>query len=120
MSRLYVPALDERDHFLDPAAAGVAEVHHLDLPALPLGVPGIHPEEIAGEQRRLVSTGARPDFEDHVLLVVRILRDQQHLDLVEQPIALDGQRGELLLRQLPHVGILQELLGGVDLPMTSL
>ena len=66
-----VLALDERDDFLDAAAAGVAEVEDVDLPALALGVARVHAEQIAGEQRRFVAAGAGADFEDHVLLVVR-------------------------------------------------
>ena len=38
---------------------------------LPLGVARVHPEEVAGEQRRLVAAGAGADFEEHVALVVR-------------------------------------------------
>ena len=38
--------------------------------------------QIAGEQRRLLAAGAGADFEHDVALVVGILRDEQHLELV--------------------------------------
>src|SRR2546427_12301539 len=34
---------------------------NLALPALPLREPGVHPEQLRGEQRRLVATGAGAD-----------------------------------------------------------
>ena len=40
--------------------------HHLDLPALALGVARVHAEQVAGEQRRLVAAGAGADFEEDV------------------------------------------------------
>ena len=40
---------------------------------------GVHAEQIAGEERGFVAAGARADLEDDVLLVVRILRDEQDL-----------------------------------------
>ena len=64
-------ALDQRDDFLDAAGVGVAGRHHLELPALALGVARVHAEQVGGEQRRFVAAGAGADFEDDVLLVVR-------------------------------------------------
>ena len=60
---------------------------HVDLPALPLGVARVHAEEVGREERRFVAAGAGADFEDDVLRVVRILRDEQHLQLGEQRVA---------------------------------
>ena len=66
-----------------------------------------------GKQRRLVAAGAGADFEDDVLLVVRILGDEQDLQLGEQRVAPRDQRLQLLLRELAHVGVAGrgELLG---------
>ena len=56
-------ALDERDHFLEAAQAGVARGHHLDLPALALGVARVHPEQLgrrtAPPRRRRCRRGSR-------------------------------------------------------------
>ena len=76
--------LDHRDHFLQAADAGVAARHHLEAPAVALGVHAVHPEQLGGEERRLVAAGAGADLEHDVLLVVRILRDEQDLHLADQ------------------------------------
>ena len=91
-------ALDRRDGFLDAADAGLAERHHLELPALALGEAAVHAEQLAGKERRLVAAGAGADFEQDVLLVVGILRQQQDAHLLEQ-------------RRLPRLEILQLLPG---------
>src|SRR2546423_136893 len=68
-------AFDDRLDLLDTArAARIAAVDHLDLEAARLGVAGVHPEELLGEERRFVAAGACADLEDHVLGVVRVLR----------------------------------------------
>ena len=47
-----------------------------------LGVPGVHPQQVAGEQRRLLAALAGLDLEDRVLVVGRVARHQQ----VAQPL----------------------------------
>ena len=58
------------------AEVGLGGVESLGLPALPLGVAQVHPQQVAGEQRRLVAALARLDLEDDVLVVVGILGQQ--------------------------------------------
>ena len=65
-----------------PADAGVVAVHDLDLPAAALGVALVHPEELRREERRLLAARARPDLEEDVAGVVRVLRQQEHLELL--------------------------------------
>ena len=108
-------SFDDRDHFLGAAAARLAEVEHLELPAAPLGVAGIHAEQVRREERGLVAAGARADFQHDVLGVVGVLGNEQDLDVGEQRVAPFLELTELLLRQLAHVGILHELFGRVDL-----
>ena len=76
----------------------------------------VHAEQLAGEERRLVAAGAGADFEDDVLLVVRVLRYEQNLQLGDQGVAPRVQRLELFLRQLAHVGVARrgELFGAAD------
>ena len=45
------------------------------------GVAGQHLVEVAGEQRRFVATGAGPDLDDHVLVVVGVRLDHRQADL---------------------------------------
>ena len=69
--------LDRQRDVLDAAEVGVLRVEHLGDPAVPLGVPQVHPQQVAGEQRRLLAALAGLDLQDHVLGVVRVARDQQ-------------------------------------------
>ena len=110
-------ALDADDDVLDAAMAGFAERHQLDLPALPLGEARVAAIEIAGEQRRLFAAGAGADFEHDVALVVRVLRHEQHLEIVGDALLADVEIVELLEREVAHLGIaaLDQLLGACDL-----
>jgi hypothetical protein len=115
-----VAALDERDDFLDAAAARLAQVQHLDLPALALGVARVHPEQVPAK-----SAASSPPVPGGS----RARRSSRRSD----PSARAGpwisasrprhgglERFQLGLRQLAHVGILQELLRAADLATTSL
>jgi hypothetical protein len=57
---------------LKAAEVGFAARNDLHLPALALGIAGVHAEQVAGEQRRLVAAGAGTDFEEQVALVVGV------------------------------------------------
>ena len=52
--------------------------------AMALGVADVHPVELGGEQGRLLAAGAGPDLQDHVAIVVRVAREEQDLELLEQ------------------------------------
>ena len=88
-----------------PPTSALARRHHLEAPALPLGEPAVHPEQFGGEQRRLVAARAGADLEQDVLLVVRVLRDEQDLrcSAAARHAAPPGR--ELLLRELAHLGV---------------
>jgi hypothetical protein len=60
-----------------------------------LGVAQVHPQQVAGEQRRLLAALPGLDLQDHVLAVVRITRQQQLAQLVLQRALPDGQLGRL-------------------------
>ena len=71
----------------------------------PFGVARVHAVEIGGEQRGLVAAGAGADLEDHVLLVVGILRSQQDPELVLERRDRRIEARDLGARELAHVGI---------------
>ncbi len=85
---------------LHAAEIGRLVVEHLGRPALPLGVAQVHPQQVAGEQRRLLAALAGLDLEDDVLAVVGVLRQQQLaqpvLELVDaglqSVVGLGGER----------------------------
>jgi hypothetical protein len=65
------------DDLLVAAVLARALAHHLDLPALALGVARVHAEQVAREDRGLVAAGAGTDLEEQVRFVVGVLRDQE-------------------------------------------
>src|SRR5687768_17457505 len=79
---------DGGDDLLDATGAALTARQDLELPALPLGEAAVHPEQVRREERRLVAAGAGADFQDDVLLVVRVLRDEQHTQFGEDRFAL--------------------------------
>ena len=96
---------DVGDDFFDAADAVVVGRHHLNAPALFFGELAVHPEQLIREERRLVAAGSGADFEDDVFLIVRILRDEQHLDLSKEAVAPLLQAAQFFIGELAHVGI---------------
>ena len=79
---------------------------HLDLPAVAWRrIALVHAEQVAGEQRGLVAAGAGADFQDHVALVHRVLRDQREADLLRERVALFLERRLLGFGERAHLGI---------------
>ena len=97
--------LDRGDDFLQAADAGLVAREHVELPALTFRVLAVHAEQLGGEQRRLVAARAGADLEHDVLLIVRILGDEQDLELGQEAVAARHERLELLVRQVAHVGV---------------
>ena len=64
-----------------PLSLSFAESSSVLKPRL-LGVAGEHAEDVAGPDRRLVAADARPDLDDHVLLVGRVPLDERELQLL--------------------------------------
>ena len=104
--RIDLVAFDHRDDFLQAADCRTRESReHFHLPALRFGVARVHAEDLGGEQRGFVAAGAGADFEDDVLLVVGILREQQNLQVVFDLADAALQFVELFLRIGQHLGI---------------
>ena len=76
---------------------------------LRLGVARVHAEEIGREERRLFAALAAADLEDRVLLVVRIGRQEQELDLPLERAALRLQLGSSSSHELAQLGIGERL-----------
>ena len=69
------------------------------------GVALVHAEQVAGKQRRLVAAGAGADFEDGVLLVGRVLGQEQYLDVLPERLDALFDAGQVGLGQRPHLGV---------------
>ena len=87
--------LDRDGDVLVAAEVGLLGVEQLGLPAPTLGVAEVHPQQVPGEQRRLVAPLTRLDLEDDVAVVVRVARDQQVGELLGELLAPCGQLGGL-------------------------
>jgi hypothetical protein len=105
--RVDVVPFDAQHHFLVAAQIAAALAHQLGLPAAALAVAQVHAREVGGEQGRLVAAGAGADFEEGVARVVRVARQQRGLQLQVQPVDIGARLGDLLLRHLGHVRLVE-------------
>ena len=89
----------------------LSDLERLLLEAAPFGIAAQHPVEVAREQARLLSPGARPDLDDHVLIVVRVGLDHREPDLLLELVETLLGRAQQLA-QLGIVAVLGEQLAG--------
>ncbi len=82
---------------------------------MPLGVAHVHAQQVAREDRRLVAAGAGADLEEDVAVVVRILRQQQPLQVGFQRLDAAAGGVDLLLRERLHVRVGQHFLRAREL-----
>ena len=75
-------ALDLEHDLLEAADLCRVEGERFAREAAPLRVAREHPEEIAREERGLVAAGSRPDLDDHVLRVVRVVLQHRETQLL--------------------------------------
>ena len=92
------------DDFLEPAHGAFACRDHVDFPALQRGKSFIHAEQVAGEQRGLVTSSTGADFQHHISFVHRILGQQRDADLLGQFEAAGSERVALGFRHAAHFG----------------
>ena len=97
-------AADLGDDFLEAALGAFGGGKNLGGPALPRGEALVHAEQVAGEQRGLVAAGAGADFDDDVALVHRVLGQKRKPQLLDDPLALVGERAALVVGHLAHRG----------------
>src|SRR5262245_2893144 len=82
-----------------------ALAEHLRAEALGFGIARVHAVEVAGEDRRLVATGAGPHLEEYVALIARILRQQQAAQLELFGIERASEQCELFATERPQAGV---------------
>ena len=113
---------DLEDRLLDAADAGLVEAHEVRVEPVLQGIPGVHPQELGREQRRLLAAGAGPDLHDDVAVVVGIARDERDLEILDEPRLpglelrdlVAGHRLHLLVRLgVEHVAGAGQLLADV-------
>ena len=99
------PAGQGQHHFLHAPHLGEVFVEQLPLEAVALRIPLVHAQQVRPKQRRLVPAGARPDLDDHVLVVVGVLGQEHDLQLLGKGLGLLAQLAQLPVHQLPHFPI---------------
>ena len=65
-------AMHHGDDFFQTANTRGMMVHDFHFPISVLRKPAVHAIKVAGEQGCLLSTGAGPDFENNVFLIIRV------------------------------------------------
>ena len=107
-------ALHREEDFLVAVERRLVRAHHVDFPAARLAVAGVHAEEVAREQRRLVAARAGAHLEHGVASLQRIRRQQagQHGALGVRLLGL--QPLQLLLGHRTELGVFQQRLVAVD------
>ena len=88
-----------------PPTAGFAGRGHFHFPAARFGEARVHAEDFGREQGGLIAARAGADFEDHVLLVVGILGQQQDLQLFFDLRQLRLQSRDFFLGHGAQVGV---------------
>ena len=76
---------------------------------MPFRVADVHAQQAAGEERRLVAAGAGADLDEHVAVVVRILRQQRRLQLALEVRDARFGAGALLRGEVAHRRVVREL-----------
>ena len=96
-------AADLDDGLLDPVDAGLVHAHDLGLVPVPAGVARVHPEQLGREQRGLVATGPGPDLEDDVAIVVRVARQEEHLELLDAAASRSSSSRSISSRAMARI-----------------
>ena len=91
-----IPALDDGNHFLEPAGSGRTGGHGFHPPTPGFGKAAVHSKDFLSKEGGFVAPGSGPDLQQHVLFVVGILGQQKHLQF---PFAF--LHGCLPARKLP-------------------
>ena len=73
---------DFSDDFLVTPRCSLTRRQNLDAPALQLGIALIHPEQIAGEKRRLIAAGSSANFENGIFFIRRVLWQKCDLEVL--------------------------------------
>ncbi len=98
-------ALNPGDDFLVAAVLAGVFRQHLNAPALTFGVTAVHAKQVAGEDSGFIATGAGADFQKHIAVVVRVLGQQQAVQLFFQLSQLRSIGLQVFLGHLPQVRI---------------
>ena len=103
--RVHLVACHAEHDLLIAAQLGLGFVHDLGLPAALVGVHRVHAVQVSGKQRAFLAACTAANLNVDILLVVRVLGQQQDLQLSLQTGNVALGLLQLLLRQLLHVRV---------------
>ena len=112
---IHAIAADFGNHLFITAMFAFVGAHDLHAPAARFGVTAVHPEQIAGKQRRFITAGTGADFDKGVAFIIRILRQQQHLQLLLHLLAFRFRVAQFFLRHFAHFRIVEHHLCSFDI-----
>ncbi len=92
-------------HFLYAAHFRHILIQKLALKAVALRIALIHAQKIGPKEGGLVAARAGPYFDDHVLVIVGILRQKHDLELLGEGFGLFMELVKLGVHHLTHLGI---------------
>ncbi len=98
-------ALNRGHNFFHSADRGGRAFQNFDFPALRFSIARVHPEKFAGKKRSFIAARARANFYDHVLVVVRVLRQHQVFQFALDGFAPRSQFALFVVRHLLHVRV---------------
>ena len=103
--RVHLIACYAEHDFLIAAEFGLGFVHDFGLPAALVGVHRVHAVQVSGKQRAFLAACTAANLNVDILLVVRVLGQQQDFQFVLQAGNVAFRLLQLLLRQLLHVRV---------------
>ena len=103
--RVHLVTRHAEHDLLVAAQLGLGFVHDLGLPAALVSVHRVHAVEVSGKQRAFLAACAAANLNVDILLVVRVLGQQQDFQFVLQTGNVALGLLQLLLRQLFHVRV---------------
>ena len=101
-ARVRPVAVNFKIRFLHAAELCLVVVQKRHLPALRLRIHGIHPVQAVGKKRTLLAAHAAANFHNDALIVVRVARQKQNLELLLQLLELLFEGRIFLLTERFH------------------
>ena len=109
---------DEQARLAHAAELRLVEVRDLGLPAVRVGVHGIHSIETMRKERRFFPTDTGAQLQNDIAVIVRVARQQQHAQRLLELRAAGLAALELFARDLVQFGIAEQCLRLRDLRLT--
>ncbi|MPM70183.1 hypothetical protein SDC9_117136 [bioreactor metagenome] len=76
------------DYFFVSADTGLASRYYFSFPSFTFSKPGVHTEEVGGEQSCLISSCSASDLDNNASVVIEVLWKKKYLYLLFQIVHL--------------------------------